>query len=305
MLEPTKQAVLGMKKQLDEVRDRQPGRRAAQRGQAVPSTTPRPSPCATSMHAPSQQQLRADFRGLPGRLFAQRPGDPGEVQVPQPDPHAGRGRHPGQPDREVPRPGDQPRPRAACWTRTAACACPGWTTTRMGTIFEELIRRFNEENNEEAGEHFTPRDVVQLMADLIFLPIADAHRVRHLSGLRRGVRHGRHADRGGGDARTSWPQAHGKEVSIHLYGQEVNAGNLRHHQGRPAAQGRGRRGREHSASAPRSRRTRFRRREFDFMLSNPPYGKSWKTDLERMGGKKEMRRPALCRSSTAATRSTA
>ena len=33
----------------------------------------------------------------------------------------------------------------------------------MGTIFEELIRRFNEENNEEAGEHFTPRDVVQLM----------------------------------------------------------------------------------------------------------------------------------------------
>jgi len=43
----------------------------------------------------------------------------------------------------------------------------------MGTIFEELIRRFNEENNEEAGEHFTPRDVVKLMADLIFLPIAD------------------------------------------------------------------------------------------------------------------------------------
>ena len=43
----------------------------------------------------------------------------------------------------------------------------------MGTVFEELIRRFNEENNEEAGEHFTPRDVVQLMARLIFLPVAD------------------------------------------------------------------------------------------------------------------------------------
>jgi HsdM N-terminal domain/N-6 DNA Methylase len=43
----------------------------------------------------------------------------------------------------------------------------------MGTIFEELIRRFNEENNEEADEHFTPRDVVRLMADLIFLPIAE------------------------------------------------------------------------------------------------------------------------------------
>lgn len=43
----------------------------------------------------------------------------------------------------------------------------------MGIIFEELIRKFNEENNEEAGEHFTPRDVVELMADLIFVPIKD------------------------------------------------------------------------------------------------------------------------------------
>ena len=43
----------------------------------------------------------------------------------------------------------------------------------MGTVFEELIRRFNEENNEEAGEHFTPRDVVKLMAKLLFIPVAD------------------------------------------------------------------------------------------------------------------------------------
>ena len=43
----------------------------------------------------------------------------------------------------------------------------------MGTVFEELIRRFNEENNEEAGEHWTPRDAVKLMARLIFLPVAD------------------------------------------------------------------------------------------------------------------------------------
>ena len=43
----------------------------------------------------------------------------------------------------------------------------------MGTVFEELVRNFNEENNEEAGEHWTPRDAVKLMANLIFLPIAD------------------------------------------------------------------------------------------------------------------------------------
>jgi len=50
---------------------------------------------------------------------------------------------------------------------------PGLDNHAMGTIFEELVRRFNEENNEEAGEHWTPRDVVKLMARLIFLPIAD------------------------------------------------------------------------------------------------------------------------------------
>ena len=44
----------------------------------------------------------------------------------------------------------------------------------MGTIFEDLVRRFNEENNEEAGEHWTPRDAVELMAGLIFEPIADS-----------------------------------------------------------------------------------------------------------------------------------
>ena len=43
----------------------------------------------------------------------------------------------------------------------------------MGTVFEELVRKFNEENNEEAGEHWTPRDAVKLMTNLIFLPIAD------------------------------------------------------------------------------------------------------------------------------------
>ena len=50
---------------------------------------------------------------------------------------------------------------------------PGLDNHGMGTIFEELVRRFNEENNEEAGEHWTPRDAVKLMARLVFLPVAD------------------------------------------------------------------------------------------------------------------------------------
>src|SRR2546426_1354071 len=69
----------------------------------------------------------------------------------------------------------------------------------MGTIFEELIRRFNEENNEEAGEHFTPRDVVHLMADLIFLPIANQIEsgtyLVYDSGVRRRLRYWWHAHR--------------------------------------------------------------------------------------------------------------
>ena len=50
---------------------------------------------------------------------------------------------------------------------------PGLDNHGMGTIFEDLLRRFNEENNEEAGEHWTPRDAVRLMARLVFLPIAE------------------------------------------------------------------------------------------------------------------------------------
>ena len=62
---------------------------------------------------------------------------------------------------------------------------PGLDNHGMGTVFEELVRRFNDENNEEAGEHWTPRDAVALMAKLIFLPIADEYRVRHVPPLRR------------------------------------------------------------------------------------------------------------------------
>ena len=50
---------------------------------------------------------------------------------------------------------------------------PGLDNHAMGTIFEDLVRRFNEENNEEAGEHWTPRDAVELVAQLVFQPIRD------------------------------------------------------------------------------------------------------------------------------------
>ena len=50
---------------------------------------------------------------------------------------------------------------------------PPLTNLGMGYVFEELIRKFNEENNEEAGEHFTPREVIDLMTHIIFEPVQD------------------------------------------------------------------------------------------------------------------------------------
>ena len=53
---------------------------------------------------------------------------------------------------------------------------PAMDNHAMGTVFEELVRKFNEDNNEEAGQHWTPRDAVRLMANLVFLPVADSIR---------------------------------------------------------------------------------------------------------------------------------
>ncbi len=159
----------------------------------------------------------------------------------------------------------------------------------MGTVFEELIRRFNEENNEEAGEHFTPRDVVQLMARLIFLPVAD--QVRSGTYL---VYDGACGTGGmltvAEASLTQLASERGKEVSVHLFGQEVNSETYAISKADLILKGEGseadniRYGSTLAADA-------FPSREFDFMLSNPPYGKSWKTDLERMGGKSGMMDP--------------
>ena len=169
---------------------------------------------------------------------------------------------------------------------------PGLDNHAMGTIFEELVRRFNEANNEEAGEHWTPRDAVRLMAKLVFHPVADQIE----SGTY--LLYDGACGTGGmltvsEDTLQELAAMHGKQVSTHLYGQEINpetyaickADLLLKGEGEAADNIVG--GPEHSTLASDA----FPSREFDFMLSNPPYGKSWKTDLERMGGKTGMRDP--------------
>ena len=169
---------------------------------------------------------------------------------------------------------------------------PGLDNHGMGTIFEELVRRFNEENNEEAGEHWTPRDAVTLMAKLIFLPVAD----RITSGTY--LLYDGACGTGGmltvaEETLRQLAAEHGKEVSTHLYGQEINAETYAICKADLLLKGEGEAadnivgGPEHSTLSNDA----FPAHEFDFMLSNPPYGKSWKTDLERMGGKGGMRDP--------------
>jgi type I restriction enzyme M protein len=166
---------------------------------------------------------------------------------------------------------------------------PGLDNHAMGTIFEELIRRFNEENNEEAGEHFTPRDVVRLMADLILLPVAE--QINDAAYLLYDGACGTGGMLTVAEQRLQeLAQAHGKEVSIHLYGQEVNAETYAITKSDLLLKGEG----EEAANiqlASTLSNDAYPSLEFDFMLSNPPYGKSWKTDLERMGGKGDMRDP--------------
>ena len=166
---------------------------------------------------------------------------------------------------------------------------PALDNHAMGTIFEELIRRFNEENNEEAGEHFTPRDVVKLMADLIFLPIAD--------DIESGTYLVYDGACGTGGMLTvaeervaELSSKHGKEVSIHLYGQEINAETYAITKSDLLLKGEGAEA-ENMTHGSTLSADAFPSQEFDFMLSNPPYGKSWKTDLERLGGKSDIKDP--------------
>lgn len=163
---------------------------------------------------------------------------------------------------------------------------PGLDNHSMGTIFEELIRRFNEENNEEAGEHWTPRDVVELMADLIFLPVADRIKDATYSCYDGAC--------GTGGMLTVAQERllklageRGKKVSIHLFGQELNPETYAIAKADLLLKGDGEQAENISFGSTLSY-DHNPTRKFDFMLSNPPYGKSWKTDAEKMGGKKDI-----------------
>lgn len=167
---------------------------------------------------------------------------------------------------------------------------PALDNHTMGTAFEEVIRRFNEETNvTDAGRHFTPRDVVRLMAELAFVPVAD--KIQDTTYL---IYDGACGTGGmltvGEERMHELADAAHKNISVHLYGQEnadetyaiAKADMLL--KGEEA---------DHIAYGSTISDDKFAGKTFDFCLSNPPFGTPWKKDMVAWGikDKKEITDP--------------
>lgn len=150
---------------------------------------------------------------------------------------------------------------------------PGLSNLGMGYVFEELIRKFNEENNEEAGEHFTPREVIKLMTNLVFIPVKDQ--------LPNPLTIYDPACGSGGMLTESQdfitdPDGEIKaKVGVFLYGKEVNPETYAICKSDMMIKGNDP---ENIKFGSTLATDDFSGTRFDFMLTNPPYGKSWKTD---------------------------
>jgi type I restriction enzyme M protein len=220
VLEPTKQAVLDMKAALDKAgitNQDEPLRQAA--GQAFYNTSK--FTLRDLKARASQQQLRADFEAyLDG--FSPNVQDILEnFEFRNQIPRLSKADALGTLIEKFLSPDINLSPHPVL-NADGSVKHPGLDNHGMGTVFEELVRRFNEENNEEAGEHWTPRDAVKLMAKLIFLPIADQ--------IESGTYLLYDGALGTGGMLTVAEETlqqlaaeHGKQVATHLYGQEINA----------------------------------------------------------------------------------
>lgn len=150
---------------------------------------------------------------------------------------------------------------------------PGLSNLGMGYVFEELIRKFNEENNEEAGEHFTPREVIKLMTNLVFIPVKDQ--------LPNPLTIYDPACGSGGMLTESQdfitdPEGEIKaKVGVFLYGKEVNPETYAICKSDMMIKGNDPGNIKFGSTLATDD---FSGTRFDFMLTNPPYGKSWKTD---------------------------
>ncbi|MCH4896380.1 SAM-dependent DNA methyltransferase [Marinilabiliaceae bacterium JC040] len=147
---------------------------------------------------------------------------------------------------------------------------PALTNLGMGYVFEELIRKFNEENNEEAGEHFTPREVIDLMTHLVFDPIKD-----NLPPI---ITIYDPACGSGGmltEAQSFIKDKEGEiraDGDVYLFGKEINDETYAICKSDMMIKGDDP---DNIRNGSTLSTDEFSGKTFNFMLSNPPYGKSW------------------------------
>ncbi|MFZ3042785.1 MAG: class I SAM-dependent DNA methyltransferase [Thiobacillus sp.] len=160
---------------------------------------------------------------------------------------------------------------------------PGLSNLGMGYVFEELIRKFNEENNEEAGEHFTPREVIKLMTHLVFIPVRGQ--------LPNPLTIYDPACGSGGmltESQDFITDAEGEikaKVGVYLYGKEINPETYAICKSDMMIKGNDP---ENILFGSTLATNDFSGKRFDFMMTNPPYGKSWKSDQKSIVEGKEV-----------------
>ncbi len=160
---------------------------------------------------------------------------------------------------------------------------PPLSNLGMGYVFEELIRKFNEDNNEEAGEHFTPREVIDLMTHVIFEPIKD--KLPPVMTIYDGAC-------GSGGMLTESQNFIKDEDGIikakgdvYLYGKEINDETYAICKSDMMIKGNNP---ENIRVGSTLSTDEFAGTTFDFMLSNPPYGKSWASEQKYIKDGKEI-----------------
>lgn len=159
---------------------------------------------------------------------------------------------------------------------------PALDNIGMGKVFEELLRRFNEENNEEAGEHFTPRDAIMLLTRLIFEPVKD--------DLPKTFLIYDPACGSGGMLTESYryltEELGVRANAIFLNGTEVNPETYAICKADLIIKGTTsdgiRKGNTITQQEEVFAKDRFAEKRFGYMITNPPYGKSWKEDKKRI-----------------------
>lgn len=163
---------------------------------------------------------------------------------------------------------------------------PALTNIGMGTIFEELLRRFNEENNEEAGEHFTPRDAITLLAHLIFEPVKD--------NLPKIISLYDPACGSGGmltEGREYLISLGVDSSAIQLAGTEINPETYAICKSDAIIKGVDPTGIHLGNTITENF---FHDQSFGYMITNPPYGKSWKEDKKKIYHDKELLDDRFC-----------